>query len=1110
MIKYSSAIGLLVLPLSGCGGGPGLSLSSPAKNGTSATAYAAQSGTVTAYRLDSNGQRGVQVGTAQTDANGSFELKLTLPSTGPLLISVSSGSYVEPATGTAVNLNGYEITAITPSQLRSADEMISGVLVSPVSHLTAQLTVRYVRANNMTVDAALTQASSLMNSHFGGIDWQALGKVPDLTNPKAVVVQVNAETKAALILAGLSMEARTLAVARGLTAGGALNSLTLLAGLADDIGSDGYFDGANAQGTIQVPSGAGNAYTMDGQTVRGTLATAIRAFLASDRNASQITSADADPTALALAADANLQIFRDGGVGPTLTSTISFLGADGNDHSPVSYAGQQLVSGRLDFTVTASAPAGVASLSIAQGSTPLTPGTGSTLPTKFIGSFDTTKVADGLLTFTAAAKDTAGNISTTRWQFVVDNTAPVIAVTQPVAGAFYSVMIPAAASASDSNAVASIVENSVNIANLKASPDFSGSWTISNSQADGQVMVQYKACDIVFNCRTTPVNVLVDRTPPVIAVTSPPLRYTNNPSQTVSMTMTATDGTGSGVAAVYAKNMTAGAAPVAGVQSSGTSTWTFASIALVANSDNVIVVYGVDRTLGADGLAPTGNSGYGKLPPYQQTVYSTFDNTPPAPVWTRFASYYDESNLQLVLTGADPNNASSWSYNPSASYNPISATKAAVDLNNTVVMHKTTTRLSWFGAPPSVGDLVGANTTNTPLIPYTIPNKPAPVASVTFSATVTCAGCLTLAAATGDLIRDTTYTAGIRYLLPVTSDAIPALAQVTSQATVSITIIATDTAGNVGQITPPQQFQFQLVPPPVGFLEDANYMNGGDPRSAFAFRLAKNTYTGMFNNSTFPNDAARFVRYVAYNPSGKHLAFSPQLGGVPGDAVHAAPVIERWEAWSDDASGQVTAGNCYQTSGVCANDLYSHSPCGRGRATTYLASGGTSCDYFPTGIKPETKQDTWQISALPYQVGGTSEQPAPAASNGGVMVAPASGGIAGRVAIYLSVPSRTVPSILTWNSAFGRYQYRYASYDSGGATTSSCACDRSTPGGCPAGYACWAFWQPWDLYLSQADSQVYGSFTFATSNMAPGTTTAVLGPPSASSAPIIFSRVIGH
>src|SRR6266849_902642 len=165
-MKYSSAIGLLVLPFFGCGGGPGLLPGSSAKTitGSSATAYALQIGTVTAYDLASNGQRGAQVGTAQTDANGSFELTLSSSSTGPLLISVSSGSYVEPATGTAVNLNGYEITAIMPSKLRIAGDKISGVLVSPVSHLTAQLTGRYVRANNMTVDAALTQASGLMNS----------------------------------------------------------------------------------------------------------------------------------------------------------------------------------------------------------------------------------------------------------------------------------------------------------------------------------------------------------------------------------------------------------------------------------------------------------------------------------------------------------------------------------------------------------------------------------------------------------------------------------------------------------------------------------------------------------------------------------------------------------------------------------------------------------------------------------------------------------------------------------------------------------------------------------------------------------------------------------
>src|SRR5919109_699213 len=266
------------LAVGACGGGPGLSASSPAKNGSgsSSTAYMVPSGTVTAYRLDSSAQRGPSVGTAITDGNGMFQLKLTEPTTGPLLIVVSAGTYVEPATGTPVNLSGGELTAMAPSQVRVSGDVIDGVVISPISHLVAQLAARYVRSGGTSIDAALRQAADVLNSHFGGIDWQALGTIPDLTNQKVGVVQINNETKAAIILAGLSMEARNLSAVRGLTPGGALNSFTLVTALADDLGYDGYFDGVGGQGKLTVPSGSGNAYTLDGQTVRGALAAAIR------------------------------------------------------------------------------------------------------------------------------------------------------------------------------------------------------------------------------------------------------------------------------------------------------------------------------------------------------------------------------------------------------------------------------------------------------------------------------------------------------------------------------------------------------------------------------------------------------------------------------------------------------------------------------------------------------------------------------------------------------------------------------------------------------------------------------------------------------------------
>src|SRR5438128_511263 len=68
---------------------------------TSSVAWAVAAGTMTAYRLDPGGQRAASIGTAQTEATGAFALRLTNSTTGPVLVVISSGSFIEPATGTA-------------------------------------------------------------------------------------------------------------------------------------------------------------------------------------------------------------------------------------------------------------------------------------------------------------------------------------------------------------------------------------------------------------------------------------------------------------------------------------------------------------------------------------------------------------------------------------------------------------------------------------------------------------------------------------------------------------------------------------------------------------------------------------------------------------------------------------------------------------------------------------------------------------------------------------------------------------------------------------------------------------------------------------------------
>src|SRR5207237_320530 len=162
-------------------------------------------------------------------------------------------------------------------------------------------------------------------------------------------------------------------------------------------------------------------------------------------------------------------------------------------------SGQQLVSGTVHFTVTASSPAGVASISVSQGGATIMPGPDSALPARFSGTVDTTKLPDGPLLFTAIATDTAGNPSTISWRV------------------------------------------------------------------------------IVFNCRSVPVSVNLDRTPPVVTVAAAPPRYTNDPAQTVSFSVTADDGPGAGVVGVYAKNLTAAGNPVSGFRTPGTNTWAFSS-----------------------------------------------------------------------------------------------------------------------------------------------------------------------------------------------------------------------------------------------------------------------------------------------------------------------------------------------------------------------------------------------------------------------------------------------------------------------------------------------------------------------------------------------------
>ena len=1591
-----------------CGGGRLPYVAEPDAGTTAAkgsfVAWPVAAGTVTAYRLDSSGQRTATVGTAQTDSTGAFALRLTGSTTGPMLVVVSSGSFIEPATGTAVHIEGAELTALLPSATRVAGDLLAGVLVSPVSHLTAQLAFFQATHGNGSLDDAIAQAATLIEGHFGGVNWRTLGAPPDLSDPTAAaVVQVNDTTKAALILAGLSMEARNLAIAKGLTPGGPLNSLSLVSALAQDLAADGYFDGTGAGGTrLAIPVSAANGYALDGQTVRATLAQGISTFLTSSRNASKVAQADAQSLLAAIAQDGNRQLFREQGGsvditpptvkfvqpvadasvlgqimveatatddvamqaflftappslastqatsenggktmrlrtlldvsalgdgaltvsvaatdassntatqnlslrvanhGPsifvntpssnatvrgtvTLTATasgqngatvtrlalvnpprgigidslpaadalqvawdttqelegllalrfhaeddrgaatdftvpvvvdnvpfgvvtarlsaggngisgasvtvtaiddttglpltaigdngqlggcratdsagalactlsvenyagpiqvaaggrslsytdpsdglavisipesfqfISYVGhyrtgdtitvpltlwttladqaalayvqgrnraalsphsltdsllvidplfdshvatgwdlrsatpvsltstqqtlrdvvyaalpdvalnqlardrsiaasltpggsltaitltqllsqdlaadgqfdglgqgaqqlqtagnpaqkpdsnflryemaraldewfqtprnrtgllssdiqnagvfdriagdtslvfgttplpipydnqppsvsfsatfhaVDGQDHAPV--GGSRIVSGRVDLVVSASDSSGVAAISVAQGAVTLSAGAGSSLPTRWVGSFDTTKVADGPLTFAATATDKLGNAGTTYFQVTVDNTPPVITVAQPVAGKFYSATIPADASASDASGVAGLVESSLTIADQDLTvTHFLGTWSIPSNRADGPATVTYKACDVVFNCTSTPVAVSVDRTPPAMSFTAQLPQYTNSGKGTMNhpvlVSVSADDGSGAGVADVVVANTTTGS-----LKNATLSGGTWSATLQMQQGQNAIVVYASDNAIPS-------NTGSGKATPYALAASVLLDTSDPSITVQTAASYKDEREMDF-LRSADGTPTMPVSYTF-----PVGATPVAIDLNNVVPVYKSVTRLSSNGTAVTAAELVAGNLRlNAPYLAFSIPagGSEAPIVTASFTASVSCpgGGCPAFTDVTGSLLAATNQT----YLLPLTSDAIPALAQLTTSqaAQVSISVSSTDAAGNVGS-TPPSsyRFKFQLVAPPLSLVEDANFAIA-DPRAAGKFRIGDATYSALFDRASaaFGSEGPRFVRYVVYNPAPVPLAISTGVGDSSVSRYTA------FEGWLDYTPGDFVPGSfCFDfPGGACG---YSGWPCGFGTSPIYLPDGRLDCSAGPKGVHPEESVGGSQLALGHYQVTASGETVAPAASNGGVIVPAASGTTPGRLAIYVGRPasivsrgSQTTPA-LEWNSARGRYEDLVAMLAANESAMNSCDCDPET--GCRGQYLCYGGTTSWYVYLGAAHSQVNGALTIASSSVAAGSTTAI-GTSRLIANSMSFSRSVSH
>lgn len=164
--------------------------------------------------------------------------------------------------------------------------------------------------------------------------------------------------------------------------------------------------------------------------------------------------------------------------------------------------------GTVQVSATASDNQAVARVELYADQTLL--GTATTAP--YALSWDTTTVANGSITLTANAYDTAGNVAQSAGRTVtVDNTAPTVAITSPANGATLFLSTTVQASASDNVSITQVVfYDGGTVIGTDTTAPYSVSWNLL-TVSRGQHTLTAKAYDPAGNVTTSaPITVTVN------------------------------------------------------------------------------------------------------------------------------------------------------------------------------------------------------------------------------------------------------------------------------------------------------------------------------------------------------------------------------------------------------------------------------------------------------------------------------------------------------------------------------------------------------------------------------------------------------------------------
>jgi hypothetical protein len=189
--------------LAGCGGGgSGTSDVPQAQTGSTITGVASKGliagGVVSVYAIDANGQKVTpELATTTTGNDGTYSL--SIDSTGPILVEITGGSYLDEATGSTRQI-GQPLRAALPS--------VDGDIQIAITPLT-EIAVRMAQAGGSFSSNTIASANNLL-SQLLGVDGDIVGTQPANPGSAAAFGQASTESQNyALLLAAISQMSET-------------------------------------------------------------------------------------------------------------------------------------------------------------------------------------------------------------------------------------------------------------------------------------------------------------------------------------------------------------------------------------------------------------------------------------------------------------------------------------------------------------------------------------------------------------------------------------------------------------------------------------------------------------------------------------------------------------------------------------------------------------------------------------------------------------------------------------------------------------------------------------------------------------------------------------